>query len=303
LKWYSYFHSSSKNNCVLAIILVVLSAASINDWSFHHSITALKSGKGDCHCVIFRFDDIRNGYLEKIQTAMMDFFISKNVTVSFGLIASQISDNSELLKKLNHGYKIGLFEVGVHGWNHEDYSALTEEQQKISFQKANEKLKQFFGKYPELFIPPYNLFNNNTISAMKNSQFRILSSAIYYDEPDLLKSTRDNLTNVKRDLIHMPEMTDFSIYYNGTWVKAPVRFLLGDIDNDIQKYGYSVVMIHPHNFATQVNGTLTDILDLNQLQSLSSFIEIIKNKNIPIVTFSDAAATKGEIPSNFRNLN
>jgi peptidoglycan/xylan/chitin deacetylase (PgdA/CDA1 family) len=264
----------------------------MNDWFFHPQTLALKSANNYCQCVIFRFDDIRNGYLEKIQIAMMDFFISKNVSVSFGLIANQISNNSELLQKLNQGYKIGLFEIGLHGWNHEDYTLLTEEQQRLSFQKANEKIKQFFGKYPEVFIPPYNLFDNNTISAMRNSQFRILSSAIYYDEPDVLKTTWGNILPPNKNLLHMPEMTDFSIYYNGTWVKAPVRFLLSDIDYDIQTYGYSVIMVHPHSFAFEVNGTLTDTLDLNQLQSLNSVIEIIKNKNIPIMKFSDAAETK-----------
>jgi len=255
---------------------------------------ALKSGNSGCQCVIFRFDDVRNGYLEKTQIAAMDFFISKNVSASFELIANQISENSELIAKLNQGYKLGLFEIGLHGWNHEDYTALTEEQQGVSLEKANEKLKQFFGKYSELFVPPYNLFDNNTISAMKKSQFRILSSAIYYDEPDVLKSPSRNLLNSNNKLLHMPEMSDFSIYYNGTWVKSPVRFLLSDIDYDIQTYGYSVIMLHPHNFATEVNGTLADILDLNQLQSLNNIIEIIKNKNIPIMTFSEAVSTKEE---------
>jgi peptidoglycan/xylan/chitin deacetylase (PgdA/CDA1 family) len=266
---------------------------SVDNWFFHPQIMALKSGSDDCQCVIFRFDDIRNGYLEKIQTTMMDFFISKNISVSFGLIANQVSNNSELVQKLKQGYKTGLFEIGLHGWSHEDYTGLTEEEQRASFQKANEKLRQFFGIYPELYIPPYNLFDNSTISAMKNSQFRILSSAIYYDEPDVLKS-RDNSLSAHKKLLHMPEMTDFSTYYNGTWVKAPIRFLLSDIDYDIQTYGYSVIMVHPHNFATEVNGTLIDVLNLNQLQSLNNIIEIIKSKNITITTFSDAAGTKEE---------
>ncbi len=133
-----------------------------------------------------------------------------------------------------------------------------------------------------------NGYSRNLFEAGMN----ILSSAIYYDEPDIIGMYEQGPDSINKKIYHVPEMTDFSIFYNGKWVKAPIKFLLSDIDFDINTYGYSVVMIHPHNFATQINGTLADVLDLNQLKSLNSVINMIKLKNITSLSFSEAVGIK-----------
>jgi len=216
----------------------------------------------------------------------MNFFILKNESISLGIIMDQIHDGNNIYQKINEGYKKNLFELGIHGWDHVDYTKLTENEQRLSLLKANEKMYTLFGKYSKIFIPPFNLFNNDTVSAMRIYPLRILSSAIYYDHPDVEASFIDTDSN---RIIHMPEMTDFSIYYNESWVKVPIKFILSDIDYDIRTYGYSIVMVHPHNFAIQVNGSLTDNVDYDQIRSLDSVVSAIKRKNIEIMTLSEAA--------------
>lgn len=271
----------------MVVLSIIILAGCLYDWFLYPQLSATKGDGVACRCVIFRFDDVRNGYLEEVQIAMMNFFMSNNVSLSLGLVANELS-TSELLAKIDEGRKLGLFEIGVHGWDHIDYTNLSEIEQRDSLVKANQKMNIFFGGHADTFIPPFNLFNENTILAMQNAHYKILSSAIYYDEPDILNSSIAKATAGGKSIFHMPEMTDFSIYYNGTWVKVPIKFLLSDVDFDLNRYGYSVIMLHPHNFATQINGTLADILDYNQLQSLSSVINVIKNKNIKIMTFSEA---------------
>lgn len=262
-------------------LFVVISGSNMDNFKG----MALTTNSRACECVIFRFDDVRNGYLEDVQLALMDFFISKNESVSLGLIMNQIENGSLLFQKINEGYKKGLFELGVHGWDHIDYTMLDEKEQKTSLFMADKKMLSLFGNHSRVFIPPFNLFDNNTISAIKNLNFRVLSSAIYYDEPQIIKTNEDlGLMNSK--IIHMPEMTDFSLFYNNTWVKVPIKFVLADIDFDIKTYGYSVVMVHPHNFAIQVNGTLIDKVDQNQIESLNNILGILKHKNFKVTTFS-----------------
>jgi peptidoglycan/xylan/chitin deacetylase (PgdA/CDA1 family) len=242
-----------------------------------------------CRCVLFRFDDIRNGYLESVQKALLNYFISHNQSVTLGLVMNQLDDKSELVNTIRNGYSRNLFELGIHGWDHVDYTNLTGFEQQSSLLKANQKINLLFSTYPRIFIPPFNLFNNDTLSSMQRAGMNILSSAIYYDEPDIISMYEQNPNSMNKKIFHIPEMTDFSIYYNGNWVKAPIKFILSDIDFDINTYGYSVVMIHPHNFGTPINGTLVDSLDLNQLNSLNSLINMIKSKNITSLTFSEAA--------------
>ena len=65
----------------------------------------------------------------------------------------------------------------------------------------------------------------------------------------------------------------------------PIKFLLGDIDYDIKTYGYSVVMIHPHNFAIQVNGSLTDVVDYDRFKLLTSIVSAgLDKKNLRVMS-------------------
>jgi peptidoglycan/xylan/chitin deacetylase (PgdA/CDA1 family) len=199
---------------------------------------------------------------------------------------------SELINTIRNGYSRNLFELGIHGWNHVDYTNLTAFKQQSSLIKANQKMNLLFGSYSRIFIPPFNFFNNDTVSSMQRAGMNILSSAIYYDEPDTISSYGQSPNSTNKKIFHAPEMTDFSIFYNGKWVKAPIKFLLSDIDFDISTYGYSVVMIHPHNFAIQLNGSLADTVDINQLHSLNTLVNVMKLKNITISSFSEAIGTK-----------
>lgn len=203
---------------------------------------------------------------------------------------NQLDNGSQLLNTIRNGYSKNLFELGIHGWNHVAYSNLTALEQQSSLLKANQKMNLLFSNYSRIFIPPFNLFNNDTLASMQRAGMNILSSAIYYDDPDIINLYGQNLNSVNKKILHIPEMTDFSIFYNGKWVKAPIKFLLSDIDFDINNYGYSVVMIHPDNFATAANGTLTDVVDVNQLNSLNSVINMIKLKNMSSLTFSEAVS-------------
>jgi len=265
-------------------MFVVISNSSLDN--FENTTLALK--KNACDCVIFRLDDIRNGYLENIQLDLMDYFISHNQSLSLGLIMNELANGSSVFHKVNEGYKKGIFELGIHGWNHVDYTSLDEIEQKTSLIRANEKMLSLFGNRSEVFIPPFNLFDNHTITVMKNLKFGILSSAIYYDEPQVIKTQQD-YSDIGMNIIHMPEMTDFSIYYNNSWVKVPIKFLMADIDFDINTYGYSVIMVHPHNFAIQVNGTLIDKIDQNQMKSLNALMQVLIHKDFKIVKLSDVA--------------
>jgi peptidoglycan/xylan/chitin deacetylase (PgdA/CDA1 family) len=273
----------------LAIVFLSYLFSIVNFAIEINSATASLPNKNHCNCVIFRLDDIRNGYLEVPQLSLLNIFISNNDSISLGIILNEIHDETNIYQKIKEGYTKGLFELGVHGWDHVDYTKLTENEQSLSMLKANQKMYSLFGNYSNLFIPPFNLFNNDTISAMRN-KFNIISSANYYDHPDI-QSSFNNISSENR-IFHMPEMTEFSIYYNGTWVKSPVKFLLSDIDFDIKTYGYSVIMVHPHNFAIQINGSLTNNVDYDQMKILNSLIKAIKEKNIQIMTFSEATAIK-----------
>jgi hypothetical protein len=128
-----------------------------------------------CRCVIFRLDDVQDNYLQSAQLAQMNLFISKNQSLSLGIIMSGIGNDTNIIDKVREGDKKGLFELAVEGWKHVDYTKLNEQEQKDTLIKANEKMQKLFGHKSDIFITPFGTFNNDTITAMSQLGLRILS--------------------------------------------------------------------------------------------------------------------------------
>ena len=124
-------------------------------------------------------DDIQDYWLEQGQMTPMDLFISKNQSLSLGLIMHAVGNDSKITNKVREGYQKGLFELALHGWDHIDYTKLSEQKQRDTLQMANEKMRYLFGITSRIFMPPYDPFNNDTLKAMSQQGIQILSSAEY----------------------------------------------------------------------------------------------------------------------------
>ena len=90
---------------------------------------------------MFRFDDIQDSWLDDVQVAMLNLFISKNQSVTLGVIMNYVGNDSKIINKVREGDKKGLFELALHGWNHVDYTKLSEQEQKLLFSKPMRRCK------------------------------------------------------------------------------------------------------------------------------------------------------------------
>lgn len=253
---------------------------------------------GGNHSVIFRMDDIQDGFgwIIKGQLAVMDLFLSKNQSLSLGLIMNWLGNDSKIINKVREGYQKGLFELDLHGWNHVDYTKLSEEQQRDTIQLANEKMRYLFGTTSRVFIPPYDPFNNDTLKAMSQQGIQILSSLSPDYDPqanpvlDKLiwsvadgKSYKNNIT-----IYHIPGTIQFKDYMGGSigWVRTPINTILSALLANTEKYGYAVLVLHPQDFAKRVNGKFVDVVDQTSIKDLSSLVNFLLSKNIHITSFS-----------------
>ncbi len=95
---------------------------------------------------------------------------------------------------LNDGVASGTIEPALHGYHHQNYNpepdgrlrefaGLAFEEQLRRLRSGKELLEQACGRPVDTFIPPFNAYDRNTLSALQSAGFRILSAAMF-DEAD-----------------------------------------------------------------------------------------------------------------------
>jgi hypothetical protein len=69
--------------------------------------------------------------------------------------------------------------------------------------------------------------------------------------------------------------------------------MMKSVDENIEKYGYSVIILHPQDFAYQdANGSISDENRVNstELNELSQVIDVLSSENKRITTLSEIVA-------------
>lgn len=163
-----------------ALMIAITSLLAISSPSIVFSSSNFSSPvPSPCICVVFRMDDVADAFVDNAQVEAMNLFISKDKPLSLGLIMNETGNNPRVVGKVGQGSQIGLFELGIHGWNHIDHTELSKNEQKSDIKMSNEKMERIFGNSSDIFIPPYGYFNNATITAMSELGIRVLSSALF----------------------------------------------------------------------------------------------------------------------------
>jgi peptidoglycan/xylan/chitin deacetylase (PgdA/CDA1 family) len=230
----------------------------------------------------------------------MNLFLAENQPLTLGIVMNHIGRNPALMGKILEGQDKGLFELALHGYDHLYYTKLPPQEQLNQLSHANQRMQVLFGKPSEVFIPPYNVFNNYTIDAMTKLGIKIISAGGFmypksgisqyhiFSVNDVGKdnSSKDNINQV----VHIPRTTGLDFYPENQPIKLPLQQILNDTNQHVLKFGYSVIVMHPTSFLIRQNGTYTKTVDEKEINNLKNLIESIKSKNIHITSLSKLAA-------------
>ncbi|MBD0359427.1 MAG: polysaccharide deacetylase family protein, partial [Nitrososphaeraceae archaeon] len=242
-------------------------------------------------------DDIQDYWIKSAQLAVMDRFISTNQSLTLGIIMKDTGNDTEIVNKVKEGRDSGLFELAVHGWNHTDYTKLSEDEQIKSLQDSNKKMTELFGNSSDIFIPPLNAFNADTLDAVQQANMKIFNSnSSSFDELQLNgyneSGTPPSLQTPSEDFFYIPSTISFKDYYQDEPLKNSVQNIFNNVTQSINTNGYAVIIIHPQDFVKIENGTFTETLDENETNDLSRLIDLILSNNIRLGSFSEVT---GEI--------
>ena len=262
------------------------------------------TASSSCKCIVFRMDDIQDYWLNSAQVAVMNLFLSKNQSLSLGLIMHIVGNDSKIVDKVKQGFHKGLFELDLHGWDHINYTQLNENQQRDSLSKANAKMERLFGAKSVVSIPPYDVFNNDTIKAMGQLGIKIISSGPAEEDSFdqnrtifVANGSRAAATTITHDnnkgpinnsatIYHLPATIFFKFFDDTKWVKTPLKDIIGNVTRNIARYGYGVIVLHPQDFAKPVNATtFSNSIDQKEVLDLSKLIDFFVSNNIRIISF------------------
>lgn len=285
--------------------MITLILVSIFNITILSSNSVTSYGYSACNCIIFAMDDMADYGYNNVQLATMDYFISKNMSLTASIVASKIgiSNDSRVFDKIKEGIDKGLFEIAINGYSHVNHSLMTKEEQEDEFRKASERLEYLFGKRADIIIPPFNEFNIYTIEAMSDLNISALSTSQYkeqittnpYKSQTLVETNNSkievsSISDQKALVYHVPFSISFlSLQRNGLFGDDLVHEALRLIDDSIAKYGFAQVRIHPPVFAQAdtITGNLINEVDNIKFQELIKIVDSLADRNIRVASFTE----------------
>jgi peptidoglycan/xylan/chitin deacetylase (PgdA/CDA1 family) len=234
-------------------------------------------------CVAFRLDDVQDLYLNDIQMAIIDMFREENAKLTIGIICNTFGKDSALLDHIRSATgdkEISIIRVANHGWNHEDMTKLKKEEQVQLIRRSNQKILSTLGISPSVFIPPYNLFNDETIDALLENNMSYVSSSLKYDPPS--NRTQYSIP----DRFPMTVSTGY-VFLNKFWYRIANERIMAKIRWSIGKYRYAIILIHPQQYIPTVSIYKPEIAKQKALEKLRALIHCIRSIGIRIISIEE----------------
>ena len=220
--------------------------------------------------LIFYVDDVQVDWLESITIDLIDLHKEKKVPLVCGVIPNNFDNPnvgggylSNLLRKLNED-ESDLFEMGQHGYAHEDLKGKSHEQQKEIIQKGLTTLTSI-GIKPTTFVPPFGSADETTIRAAEDLKFKIFVD-LYED----LHSDRLLIMNSWVSLTVENDRSARHKFVSGTTTLKQPEQIMTDVDQETGKNSSTVIIIvyYIHDFEIDTN---------SKLAQLSMTLNILKN--------------------------
>lgn len=237
------------------------------------------STKPNCNCVAIRVDGVQDFWLNKVQNTLIDTLEQNNASFTLGIIGKFFGDDPMITSKINSTLRNNRVDVNLAnmGWEFVDHSQFGITEQSASIAKTNERIRQLFGIYPKIFIPPFGQYDDNTVLALKQNNIVYLSSDTQKDKSNLA---------LKSDISHIPytvsatELLEDDPFLQGTISQKALK----KIHSNLEQYGFAVISIMPTDIAIKENQNFQNTVDQTKLQTFTDILSAIKNDSLDFVT-------------------
>ena len=234
-----------------------------------------------CNCVAFRFDDVQDYWLNDVQVQFMNTFVEKEIPLTIGIITGAFGDDTKVFNFVKEQNEKKIFEIASHGAEHLPFTEFSKEQQNSQLKQSIQDIEEKLDVTPKTFIPPQNRFNEDTVQVTMDNGFTHFSSSLLHGEspPFPLKGEK---------LYRFPEISTTGTFdpEKNIFVGVPHEETLSKTLEGLNTYGFAVIVSHPQEFSTIINGTYTNQANSLQIDELKKLIEKIQQEGINIVSIS-----------------
>ena len=211
--------------------------------------------------VVFRNDDPAPWTELETLRAVTDVFVRTETPVTYSIVASD-DDTGERLDtdhpvaaylndlRADHG---DLVEFAVHGYTHtketaflgrSEFGGLDEAAQRDRLTAATE-LFDDHGWEPDVFVPPYNTYDETTAEVLADEGFSLVSGSPHTLDDQF--GAEEYLLD--SDLVHLP--MNLSMEDWDTESVRDIETLKGDVDRNNEAFGLNVIMLHYYFYDDQ----------------------------------------------------
>ena len=246
-----------------------------------------------CNCVAFRFDDVQDYWLNDVQIEFMKTFVDRNIPLTAGIIADSFGDDVKMFEFIKQNQN--NFEIASHGIGNTPFTEFTKEEQDTRLKQSVTGIEESLNITPKTFIPPQNRFNEDTKQVLLNNGFTHISASILHGDspPFPLKDA---------ELYRFPEISTTGKFdpEKYAFVGLSHEETFSQTIEGLEKYGFAVIVSHPQEFSTIINGTYTNNVNEFQISELEKLIEKIQEEDIKIVNISEISS-KNIVPGWIKN--
>jgi peptidoglycan/xylan/chitin deacetylase (PgdA/CDA1 family) len=211
--------------------------------------------------VVIRVDDIQDYAFHEAQLFLLEDSVKNNIPLSLAVIPGMFGQDKEVVEATKLAINLKS-EVTAHGWKHEDLSALSSEMQAELLRQARSRINLILNYDTRVLVVPMYKFNQETIAAMSETDYDIISSFIDQTEPGLFSKIKSIPGTVN--------LSSYSANVGNSWNMKSVDSTKDEIATSVKKYRYAVVVTHPQEFLT--NGELNPA-NKDTYQALTAFLK------------------------------
>lgn len=135
------------------------------------------------------------------------------VTATFFVTGKWAEDYSDSLNKINRSG----FEIGIHSYNHDDYTKMSENEIMLDMEKCDKAVMRATGIKPQLARVPSGAYNNTAVRTIERSGRACIQWSL--DGLDYVETTPEQIYN---RIVPSAKSGDIILLHNGTKYTAKV---------------------------------------------------------------------------------